>query len=132
MRSHGAVRPPEIARYKVALGLLKQMLRTERGRVAGWATVVAGLIVLIVGWVGVSGSPEPASQLPSLIAAGAGSLALLGLGVTAVLAADLHDEWTKLDQIEGELRASGNGRGPGAAGSRNSSTASARRGVAAR
>jgi hypothetical protein len=79
-------------------------LRLQWDRSLAWAFVAVGAIVLIVGWVGVSGSPYAAGQLPYIISGGIGGIFLLGVGATLWLSADLRDEWRKLDCIEEALR----------------------------
>lgn len=79
-------------------------LRLEWDRVLAWAFVAAGVIALIAGWVGVSGSPYAAGQLPYIISGGIGGIFLLGVGATLWLSADLRDEWRKLNCIEDALR----------------------------
>jgi hypothetical protein len=62
-------------------------------------------VVLIVGWVGVSGHGYPAQELPYIISGGLGGVFLLGIGATLWLSADLRDEWGKLNRIERRLAA---------------------------
>lgn len=80
-------------------------LRRNWDRVLGWGIIATGGVLLIVGWVGMSGTPYPADQLPYMMSGGIGGVFLLGLGATLLLSADLRDEWHKLDRIEGELTA---------------------------
>jgi hypothetical protein len=88
-------------------------LVSQWDRVCAWAAVAAGAIMLIVGWVEVSGSGYPAEQIPYIISAGLGGIFLMGLGATLWLSADLRDEWRKLDRIEAAMtRGAGNGAGP--------------------
>jgi hypothetical protein len=63
--------------------------------------------MLIVGWVGVSGTPYTAKQLPYLASNGLGGLFLLGAAAMLWLSADLRDEWRKLDRIELAIREHG-------------------------
>jgi hypothetical protein len=85
---------------------LKTLFRLQWDRAAAWAFVGIGAVVLVVGWVGVSGSALPAEQLPYIISAGIGGMFLLGLGAMLWLSADLRDEWRKLDRIERRLGSS--------------------------
>lgn len=78
-------------------------LRLQWDRVAGWCAIVAGAISIVVGWIGASGTPYPAAQLPYLLSGGLGGLFLLGLGSVLLLSADLRDEWRELDSIEEAL-----------------------------
>ncbi|MBA0126553.1 hypothetical protein H0B56_13460 [Haloechinothrix sp. YIM 98757] len=73
-------------------------------RLLAAAALIAGVVVLTLGWYRVSGTPYPAEQLPYIISAGLGGLFLLGASATLWLSADLHDEWRKLDRIERAIR----------------------------
>jgi hypothetical protein len=66
--------------------------------------VVAGLLVLLIGWIGVSGTAYPAEQIPYLLSGGLFGAVLIGIGATVWLSSDLHDEWRKLDRVEDLLR----------------------------
>ena len=74
-------------------------VRAQWDRVVAWLLVAAGLVALLVGWIGVSGTPYLAEQLPYLVSAGMLGLFLLGLGATVWISADLRDEWRKLDEV---------------------------------
>jgi hypothetical protein len=78
-------------------------VREQWDRCAAWICVAAGVVMLIVGWIGVSGTPYTADQIPYLASNGLGGLFLLGLGAMLWLSADLRDEWRKLDRIESKL-----------------------------
>jgi hypothetical protein len=75
------------------------LLRSQWDRVLAIAAVIAGVVVLIVGYVGVSNSGYSAEQLPYIISGGIGGIFLLGLGAVLWLSADLRDEWRMLDEI---------------------------------
>lgn len=75
-------------------------LRSQWDRSLAVATALAGVVVLVIGWLGVSGTPYPAEQLPYVISGGIGGLFLLGVSSALWLSADLRDEWRKLDRIE--------------------------------
>lgn len=83
------------------------LLRTQLDRVAAVITAVAGGVVLILGWYGVSGTAYATEQLPFIISGGIGGLFLLGVSSVLWLSADLSDEWRKLDRIERAIRAAG-------------------------
>jgi hypothetical protein len=113
---------------------IRTWLRTHWDRVAAWASVLLGAIVLLVGWQGASTTPFPAEQLPYILSGGIGGALLIALGAALLISADLRDEWQKLDRIErilaqqrdgqeqagastvepssGESRAESNGHGP--------------------
>ena len=79
-------------------------VRHQRDRVAAWCCVAVGSLALLLGWLGVSGTPFPAEQIPYIVTGGLGGLFLLGFGAVLWLSADLRDEWRKLDAIEELLR----------------------------
>lgn len=78
---------------------LKRRWRT----IAGWSAVLAGAVVLIGGWLGVSGETIVAKQLPYLISGGLGGLAFVGVGVGLLVAEDLHQERARLGRLEAEV-----------------------------
>ena len=80
-------------------------LRANWDRVAAWSCVAASVLVLFVGWQGVSRQIYPASQLPYVISGGIGGALLLAFGATLLISADLRDEWQKLDEIAARLPA---------------------------
>lgn len=82
-------------------------VRAEWERVAGFGLVVTGLVLLLVGWAGASGSTRSVDQISFLISGGLGGLFGLGAGATLILSADLHDEWRKLDEIAEAITALG-------------------------
>jgi hypothetical protein len=50
---------------------------------------VVGAVALLVGYFGVSGTLDPAKQLPYLISGGVGGLFLLGVAAALLFSADL-------------------------------------------
>ena len=85
-------------------GELLLFVRSQWDRVAGVALIIAGAVALVLGYIGVSGSPYVAEELAYIISGGIGGLFLLGLGATLLISADLQDEWRKLDRIEAALQ----------------------------
>lgn len=85
---------------------LMTLIRSQWDRLLGVAFAVIGLIVLIVGWLGVSGTPYLAEQIPYVVGDGLGGLFCLGVAAVLWLSADLHDEWRKLDRLEQALLSS--------------------------
>lgn len=78
-------------------------LRANWDRATAWACVAASVVVLFIGWQGVSRAVYPASQLPYVISGGIGGALLLAFGATLLISADLRDEWQKLDEIAARL-----------------------------
>ena len=75
---------------------LASWLRVQWDRAGAVGAALLGLAALILGWVGVSGTPHIAEQLPYFISGGLLALFFLGLAVTLWLSADLRDEWREL------------------------------------
>lgn len=82
---------------------LNRWIRNEWDRALALVMGIAGLIALLVGWLGVSDEVLPAAQIPYLASGGMLGLFLLGAGATLWLSADLRDEWRKLDDVATEI-----------------------------
>lgn len=82
---------------------LGKWIRLAGDRAAAVALIAFGAIVIVVGWMGVSGQAYPAKQLPFIISGGIGGMCILGLGGLFWLSSDLRDEWTALDRIQDAL-----------------------------
>jgi hypothetical protein len=80
-------------------------LRIEWDRAGAWALIATGLVLLILGYIGASGTVFPAEQIPYVISGGIGGLFALGIGCMLWLSADLRDEWRKIDRLERAVRA---------------------------
>ena len=80
------------------------VLRAQWDRVLGVGAVLVGAAVLVLGYLGISGTSYPAEQLPYIISGGLVGLVLVGCGGTLWLSADLRDEWLKLADIHQELQ----------------------------
>jgi len=78
-------------------------VRNEWDRALAITLVVAGLVVIYLGWRGVSDHLLPSEQIPYLASYGILGLFFLGAATTLWLSADLRDEWRKLDSIAEEL-----------------------------
>jgi hypothetical protein len=79
---------------------LKTVIRTFWDRVGAWILIGAGALLLLLGWLGVSGTPYVEEQVPYVISAGFTGLALIGIGATLWLSSDLRDEWHRLRALE--------------------------------
>lgn len=77
--------------------------RAQWDRVLAAVAVLAGAILLLVGWIGVSGTGFVSEQLPYIASEGLGGVFLLGLGGMLWLSADLRDEWRELRAIRKRL-----------------------------
>lgn len=82
---------------------LKSLIRANVDRAVALALVVLGVIVVVIGWLGVSRTGLAAEQIPYLVSGGIGGIILVIVGCTVWVSADLHDEWRRLDAIENHL-----------------------------
>lgn len=78
---------------------LMTTLRVQWDRIAAAGAALLGAVVLLVGWLGVSGEGLPSKQLPYIISGGIGGVFLLGVAAVLWLSADLRDEWRVLEEI---------------------------------
>jgi hypothetical protein len=82
---------------------LLKCIRNQWDRVGAWLCIGAGLVALLLGYLGVSGNLETGKQLPFVVSGGVFGLFLLGLGALLWLSADRRDEWRKLDGVDRHL-----------------------------
>ena len=88
---------------------LLKWCRLQWDRVLGGLGMAGGVVMLLVGWAHVSSTEFVAAQIPYVVSAGLGGLALLMIGATLWLSADVRDEFRSLDRIEDAL-AQGDGQ----------------------
>lgn len=86
---------------------MRSWLRAQWDRVAAVVAVVAGVVSLTLGWLGVADAVLPAAQIPYVVSGGMVGLFLCGVGAALWLSADLRDEWRELRRIERHLAARG-------------------------
>ncbi len=79
-------------------------VRAQWDRAAGSALLALGGILVLSGWIGVSGTSDGAQQLSYLVSGGLGGLFCLGAGATFIVSAHLEDEWRKLDDLTRAVR----------------------------
>ena len=79
-------------------------LRAQWDRAGAAGLCGLGVILLVIGWFGVSNTTYAAEQVPWVISCGIGGLFSLGVAAVLWLSADLQDEWRKLDSLEAALR----------------------------
>ena len=82
---------------------LINLAKKQWDRSAAIVSTGIGAIALVLGWLGVRGTPILAEQTRYIVSGGIGAIFLLGLGGTLWISADLRDEWRKLDRIEQSL-----------------------------
>lgn len=78
-----------------------RLARLQWDRAAAAGLTILGFVVLLVGWVGTSGTEYIAEQIPYLVSGGLFGIAFLTAGAVLWLSADMRDEWRALvDQAE--------------------------------
>jgi len=82
---------------------LRTWIRAQWDRVGAGLAAVAGLVALLLGWLGASDAVLPAAQIPYVMSGGLVGLFLCGVAATLWLSADLRDEWRELHKIEQHL-----------------------------
>jgi hypothetical protein len=70
----------------------------------GWVLAAVGVIVIIVGWYGVSGQAVIAKQLPYLISGGLGGVALVGIGAALIGTERLRQDARRIARLEGMVQ----------------------------
>jgi hypothetical protein len=81
-----------------------QLLRNQWDRAGACLATVVGLLALLLGYLGISGTSYTQEQLPYLVSGGAFGLFMLGVAGVLWITADLRDEWRKLDDLDGHLQ----------------------------
>ncbi|HVU72788.1 MAG TPA: hypothetical protein VHE83_07490 [Mycobacteriales bacterium] len=80
-------------------------MKKQWDRVAAAGLFVLGLLALLLGYIGISGTSYPAEQMPYMISGGVFGLFLLGTAGILYLSADMRDEWRKLDELDETMKA---------------------------
>lgn len=79
---------------------VKLFLHAQWDRILGWLSILSGIVVLWIGWLGISGTALSYEQMPYVISGGLFGIVLIAIGSTVLLSADLRDEWRKLDRLD--------------------------------
>lgn len=80
------------------------LLRAQWDRVLAIAFTLVGVVVLVVGWIGVSGAEAVVKQLPYITSAGVSGIVLVALGSVLWVSADLRDQWRELRLVRVTLQ----------------------------
>lgn len=70
---------------------------------AGWLFFGFGVLLVLLGWLGISGESVVAKQLPYLISGGLGGVLLAVLGATFLGMEELHRDSGRLDRMERQI-----------------------------
>lgn len=65
-----------------------------------WVLVAGGVLLLVLGWYGVSGEVLTAKQLPYLVSGGLGGIALIVLAAALLTTQDVRRQLDRLDRVE--------------------------------
>jgi hypothetical protein len=82
---------------------MKALVKSQWDRATALGLAGAGLLCLLLGWVGVSGTDYVTEQIPYLVSGGLLGLVLILAGGSLWVSADLRDEWRKLDALDRHL-----------------------------
>ena len=74
-------------------------LRAHRDRSAAVLLVLAGMVVLLIGWVGVSGADLAVKQIPYVMSGGIAGILFVAVGSVLWVSSDLRDEWRELRKL---------------------------------
>ena len=77
------------------MNLLKY-LRVQWDRAGAVVAAVVGVVMLIVGYLGVSDTEYIAEQIPYVVSTGFGAILAFTLAASLWISADLRDEWREL------------------------------------
>jgi hypothetical protein len=80
------------------------LLRAQWDRALAIAFTLVGVVVLVVGWIGVSGAEAVVKQLPYITSAGVSGIVLVALGSVLWVSADLRDQWRELRLVRVTLQ----------------------------
>lgn len=66
----------------------------------GWILIVVGAVMVFAGWLGVSGNPQVAVQLPYLISGGIGGLFAAIVGIGLLVSDDIRKDRARIGRLE--------------------------------
>lgn len=78
-------------------------LRAQWDRSLAVAAVLLAGLALLMGYLGISGTPHVAAQLPYFISGGLFGIFMLTIAATLWVSADLRDEWRELRALRVRL-----------------------------
>ena len=68
--------------------------------VIGWVLLGIGALIILIGWIGVSGTPVVAKQIPYVVSGGIGGVLLAILGAYFLGTEELRKDSGRLDRLE--------------------------------
>ncbi|HEX4979564.1 MAG TPA: hypothetical protein VFV35_05820 [Acidimicrobiales bacterium] len=96
--------------HPVTVRSARQIGNVDWRQAAGMGLIALGAVAIIIAWYGVSGTLDPAEQMPYISSGGFGGAALIAVGVTLLSSfehardrAALEELLERLDSVESEL-----------------------------
>lgn len=83
---------------------LTTLVRAQWDRGLAILFTVAGLVMLLIGWIGVSGAEVVVKQLPYVMSLGITGVVMVAIGAVLWVSADLRDQWRELRMVRTSLR----------------------------
>ena len=71
--------------------------------VIGWVLLGVGALIILIGWIGVSGTPVVAKQIPYVVSGGIGGVLLAILGAYFLGTEELRKDSGRLDRLERQV-----------------------------
>lgn len=71
--------------------------------VIGWVLLAVGALIILIGWIGVSGTPVVAKQIPYVVSGGIGGVLLAILGAYFLGTEELRKDSGRLDRLERQV-----------------------------
>jgi multisubunit Na+/H+ antiporter MnhB subunit len=81
-----------------------RLVRSQWDRAGAVLAAVLGLIVIALGYAGVSSTRDATEQIPYLVSGGILGLFFLGIAHGLWISADLRDEWRRLHELDDDTR----------------------------
>ena len=78
---------------------LVRLVQHQWDRSVAIVAAIAGLVAIVAGWIGVSGTRDAVEQIPYLVSGGILGLFFLGVAHALWVSADLRDEWRRLHEL---------------------------------
>jgi hypothetical protein len=78
---------------------MDQRFLTYLTKLAGGALLVAGVVVVLIGYIGIRDESSVELQLPYLASGGIGGLALIGVGISAYLRAGMREQAQQVAEV---------------------------------
>ena len=79
---------------------LVRLVQNQWDRSAAIAAAIAGLVAILAGYIGVSGTRDSVEQIPYLVSGGILGLFFLGVAHALWVSAGLSDEWRRLHELD--------------------------------